>query len=43
MKYERIDISAVYEHLIWSYVFSLYVIAVTAYLWTVLKEFMGRK
>ena len=39
----RIEIDWIYTHLVWAYVFCLYVIAITGYIWTVLKEFKGRK
>lgn len=43
MTYERIEIDWIYAHLLWAYVFSLYVITITAYIWAVLNEFRGRK
>ena len=43
MTYERIEIDWIYAHLLWAYVFSLYVIAITAYIWAVLNEFRERK
>ena len=43
MTYERIDVSMIYAHLTWYYAFSLYVIAIMAYGYTVLKELKGGK
>ena len=39
----RIEIDWIYTHLVWAYVFSIYVIAIMAYGWTVLKELKGGK
>ena len=43
MHYERIEIYWIYSHLLWAYVFSLYMIAIGGYIWSVLKEFRGAK
>jgi hypothetical protein len=42
MTYERIEVDWIYAHLVWAYVFSIYVITIGFYIWTVLKEFRGR-
>jgi len=41
MHYERIEIDWIYSHILWAYVFSIYVITTGFHIWTVLRHKRG--
>jgi len=43
MTYERIDVDWIYTHIVWAYVFLIYIVTIGFYIRSVLKELRGQK